>query len=135
VAWTAAHNQAIVAWLTARAVAEPGLVVVVPDREAQKLARYTDGVGYHWIYRTTTWEELEFLFNERGARLLLLRADKAKRMKIGGDLGRFGEMFTREAEGLSGFVVFRRRLPGSRRRSGRGAADSGGDDAGRGARE
>lgn len=112
VAWTAAHNHAIVAWLTARAAAEPGLVVVVPDREAQKLARYTDGVGYHWIYRTTTWEELEFLFNERGARLLLLRADKAKRMKIGGDLGRFGEMFTREAEGLSGFVVFRRRLPG-----------------------
>jgi hypothetical protein len=57
-------------------------------------------------------------------------------MKIGGDLGRFGEMFTREAEGAVGVRgVSPTAARGAAGAVAGGAADSGGDDAGRGARE
>jgi hypothetical protein len=107
--WSVAHNQAITAWLHERSAAEPGLVVVAPDIEVQKLARFTDGVGYHWIYRTTTWDELDFLFRERGARYLLLRDEHAHRLRRLARDKRFSHHFTREAVDLSGFSVFRPR--------------------------
>lgn len=108
--WSVAHNEAITAWLHERSAAEPGLVVVAPDIEVQKLARFTDGVGYHWIYRTTTWDELDFLFRERGARYLLLRDEHAHRLRrLARDKRRFSYHFTREAADLSGFSVFRPR--------------------------
>lgn len=110
--WTVAHNQAIVEWLRLRAEAEPGLVVVAPDIEVQKLARFTDHVGYHWLFRTTTWDEIDFLFAERGARYLLLRDDKAAGLGLARDKARFSRTFAPEAAGLSGFSVFRKRQAG-----------------------
>lgn len=112
VQWTAAYNQPIVDWLHARAAAEPGLVVVAPDIELQKLARFTDGVGYHWLFRTTTWDELDFFFRDRGARYLLLRVDKAKGLGLARDRRRFARSFTPVAADLSGFAVFRPREAG-----------------------
>lgn len=110
--WTAAHNQPIADWLTARAAEAPGLVVVAPDIEAQKLARFTDGVGYHWSYRTTTWAELDHFFDALGATYLLLRDDRTADLAIGRDPDRFAATYTRVAADLSGFSVYRRRRPG-----------------------
>lgn len=113
--WTAAHNQPIVDWLHRRAAAEPGLVVVGPDIEVQKLARFTDGVGYHWLYRTTTWDELDFLLRERGARYLLLRNDRVRRLRLGRDKARFARTFTEVAADLSGFTIYQPRRRGQPR--------------------
>ncbi len=115
VTWTTAHNRPIVEWLQQRALAEPGLVVVGPDIEVQKLARFTDGVGYHWLYHTTTWDDLNYLFRERGAKYLLLRNDRVSKLKIGRDRRTFTRTFIAEASDLSGFTVFRRRRPGDPR--------------------
>lgn len=115
VAWTAEYNQPVVRWLQARALAEPGLVVVGPDIEIQKLARFTDGIGYHWLYHTTTWDELNYLFRERGARYLILRDDRVRRLKIGRDRKRFAVTFIAEASDLSGYTIYRRRRPGDPR--------------------
>lgn len=112
VSWTTAYNRPIVEWLRERAAVEPGLVVVGPDIEVQKLARFTDGVGYHWLYRTTTWEELDYLFRERGAKYLLLRDDRVGPLRIGREAKRFSRSFTTVARDLSGFTVFRRRRLG-----------------------
>ena len=117
VTWSAAHNQPIARWLHERAAAERGLVVVGPDIEVQKLARFTNGVGYHWIYRTTTWDELDYLFRERGARYLLIRVDRARKLRLGRDKARFARTFTEEASDLSGFTIFRPRRPGDPRAS------------------
>lgn len=115
VTWTVAHNRPIVRWLQERAAAEPGLVVVGPDIEVQKLARFTDGVGYHWIYRTTTWDELDYLFRERGARYLLLRDDRVRKLRLGRNKTRFARTFTEVITDLSGFTIFRPRLRGEPR--------------------
>lgn len=112
VKWSAAYNRPIVQWLEQRAADEPGLVVVAQDIEAQKLARYTDGVGYHWSYRTTTWTEVEFLFRERGARYLILRHDTARHLRLARSRAYFAEQFTLAAADLSGYSVFRRRQSG-----------------------
>jgi hypothetical protein len=110
--WTLAHNAPLVDWLHARAAAEPGLVVVAPDIEIQKLARFTDGVGYHWYYRTTTYQELDYLFRQRGATYLLLRDDQAHKLRVARHPARFARRFVREAGDLSGFSVYRRRRAG-----------------------
>jgi len=99
----------VVAWLAARAAAEPGLRVAAPDIDAQHLARLGDGVGYHWYYHTFTWDELQVLFDELGARYLLLRVD-AKAPEFQRDRGRFDRGFAPVVT-LSSFVVFRRRTP------------------------
>lgn len=112
VQWSAAYNRPITQWLARRAAEEPGLVVVAQDIEVQKLARFTDGVGYHWIYRTTTWAEVEFLFRERGARYLILRHDKAQHLRLARFKGHLARNFTLAAADLSGYSVFRRRGPG-----------------------
>lgn len=100
----------VVAWLAARAKAEPGLRVAAPDIDAQHLARLGDGVGYHWYYHTFTWDELQVLFDELGARYLLVRID-APPMEFQRDRGRFDRGFTPVIT-LSSFTVFRRRAPG-----------------------
>jgi hypothetical protein len=110
--WSRAHNADIVAWLHERAAREPGLVVVAPDIEAQKLARFTDGVGYHWYHRTSTYDDLDYLFGERGARYLLVRDDRVRRLGIARHPPRFARRFIREAGDLSGFSVYRRRRAG-----------------------
>jgi hypothetical protein len=97
------------AWLHERAAAEPGLVVVAPDIEVQKLARFTDGVGYHWIYRTTTWDELDYLFRERGARTCCCATTRPTELRRPAIKRASRTHFTREAGDLSGFSVFRRR--------------------------
>lgn len=107
--WTFAHNAAIVDWLHEHAAAEPGLVVVAPDIEIQKLGRFTDGVGYHWYYRTTTHEQLDYLFRQRGATYLLLRDDQVGKLRISRHSARFARRYIREAGDLSGFSVYRRR--------------------------
>ena len=111
--WGAAQNQAITDWLHDRAAAEPGLVVVAPDIEVQKLARFTDGVGYHWFYRTTTWDEIDFFFGERGARYLLLHDGHAPWLRLDARNKQvFSRRFTPVAADLSGFSVYRPRQPG-----------------------
>jgi hypothetical protein len=100
----------IVAWLESRAAAEPGLRVAAPDIEIQHLARLGDGVGYHWFYRTFTWDELQVLFDELGARYLLLRVD-APAMAFQQDGARFDRGFEPVIT-LSSFTVFRRRGAG-----------------------
>lgn len=99
----------VVAWLAARAAAEPGLRVAAPDIDAQHLARLGDGVGYHWYYHTFTWEQLQALFDELGVRYLLLRVD-APAPEFQRDRGRFNRGFAPVVK-LSSFVVFRRRAP------------------------
>lgn len=111
-------NAGIVAWLASRAAAEPGLRVAAPDIEIQHLARLGDGVGYHWFYRTFTWEELQVLFDELGVRYLLLRVD-APAMEFQRDAARFDRGFAPVIT-LSSFTVFRRRpaSPGPEAREG-----------------
>lgn len=99
----------LVTWLAARAAAEPGLRVAAPDIEIQHLARLGDGVGYHWFYRTFTWDELQVLFDELGCRYLLLRVD-APPMAFQRDQARFDRGFAPVIT-LSSFTVFRRRHP------------------------
>lgn len=110
--WSRAHNAAIVDWLHERAAAEPGLVVVAPDIEIQRLGRFTDDVGYHWYYRTSTHEEVDYLFAQRGATYLLLRDDQVDTLRITRHRARFTRRYVREASDLSGFSVYRRRRPG-----------------------
>ncbi len=109
--WTLAHNQPLVDWLHGQAAAEPGLVVAGPDIEVQKLASFTEGVGYHWLYRTTSWAEIDFLFAERGVRYLLVRDDQVKRLRFIRNRQRFVETFVPVATDLACFSVYRLRQP------------------------
>ena len=66
---------------------------------------------------TGTWDELDYLFRERGARYLLIRVDRARKLRLGRDKARFARTFTEEASDLSGFTIFRPRRPGDPRAS------------------
>lgn len=101
------HNE-VVEWLEARAAAEPGLRVAAPDIEIQHLARLGDGVGYHWFYRTCTWDQMQALHDELGVRYLLLRPD-APPAEFQRDAARFDRGFAAVIT-LSSFTVYRRRL-------------------------
>lgn len=109
--WTLAANADIAGWLEARARTWPGLVVAAQDIEVQKLARYTEGVGYHWISGGTTWAELRHLIDDRGVRYVILRDDTARRMRVTRDAARFAETFTAAAR-RSGYTVYRLRGEG-----------------------
>lgn len=111
-AWRSDHNAAIAAWLQARAAEEPGLVVAAPDIDVQKLARYTDGVGYHWYFWNTTWDEIDFLFRERRVRYFILAEDGLPGLRLGRDLRRFARTLIAVEHGLSGYSVYRHRQTG-----------------------
>ncbi|MBC7897694.1 MAG: hypothetical protein H7066_19910, partial [Cytophagaceae bacterium] len=98
----------VVAWLADQAAVQPGLRVAAPDIDIQHLARLGDGVGYHWYYHNCTWEELQVLFDELGARYLLVRVD-GPTPEFQRDLQRFERGFASVVT-LSSFVVFRRRV-------------------------
>lgn len=111
-AWRRDHNEAIAAWLQARAAEEPGLVVAAPDIDVQKLARYTDGVGYHWYFWNTTWDEIDFLFRERRVRYFILPGDGLSALRLGRDPRRFARTLIAVEHGLSGYSVYRHRQTG-----------------------
>lgn len=110
--WRREHNAAITAWLEARAAEEPGLVVAAPDIDVQKLARYTDGVGYHWYFWNTTWDEIDFLFRERRVRYFILAEDGLPGLRLGRDRRRFARTLIAVEHGLSGYSVYRHRRTG-----------------------
>lgn len=112
VRWRADTNADIVAWLHARAAAEPGLVVAAPDIEVQKLARFTEGVGYHWYFWNTTWDEIDFLFRERGVRYVIVRDDNLARSRLARHPQRFARTLIAVERGLSGYSVYRHRVTG-----------------------
>lgn len=109
--WGAARNADLVAWLEEQAAAEPGLVVAAPDIDVQKLGRYTDGVGFHWYFWNTTWNELDYMFSALNVRYLVVRDGTADKFRLSREPRRFAETLTRVTS-RSGYTVFRLREDG-----------------------
>lgn len=70
------ENRAeLVSYLEARRVGG-SLTVASASRETQRLALLTDGVNYHWLHPGTRIEDLDVLFKDLNASLLLVRHDE-----------------------------------------------------------
>lgn len=96
----------MVTWLNERQAAEGPLVVVAAD--ARRLANFTPGVGYHWIFRRTSLRDLERMFEALGADYLLVPTERPKHDYLRYP-GAFEWYFERVAQDLDGLDVYRPR--------------------------
>jgi len=57
-------NPPLVKFLKTEKAKKGRLTVAVTDNQAQKLAWRTPGVNYHWVYNTTTSDDIEILVDQ-----------------------------------------------------------------------
>lgn len=102
------YRPKLIEWLDRRAERNGGEVTVAAAGGfAQALSAYTTGVRYHWVWKKTTWRDIETLFGpEYGASYLLTPPHRLRRWKIHEDVGKFRRHFRRVAR-RGGVVIYR----------------------------
>ena len=72
------RNQKLVKFLLDERKKRNKLTVVWTAQQPQLMAPYIPGVGFHWIYDKTTFEDVRIMFEELGADYLLLNLNETR---------------------------------------------------------
>lgn len=104
------ERGALVTWIDAhRAEGDP---LVLASDIGRELQPFTRGVGWHWIYRTTTAADLDAFAGPLGVDYLFV--DRARRYPFLSPARRFEAGWERVAEDVSGIDIYRPRRPEDR---------------------
>lgn len=74
--WRYETASPLARWLEQEQARLGPLRVVIEDGDAQVMASRTQGLGYYWVFRKTTLDELKIFFAERGAVYLILPSER-----------------------------------------------------------
>ena len=102
------RDAVLAAWLQARASAEAPLIVVINAVKPTELAWRTDHVGYHWFYERSQPRDVERMFDELGAELLIFKDRSTRDWDLLADADRFRAAWVEQEAAPQGYRVFRR---------------------------
>lgn len=107
------YRAALRRFLADRRALEGDLVVGLTAQEPQKIAWRTDGIGYHWIHKTTKPHDLAVLAERLGMRYVLVHRDAERWPLFRTPV--FERLFVPEdgarPRRYAGYRVYRRRRP------------------------
>ncbi len=100
------------AWVRAHTPPGTPAIAAADDPWPQYLGRAGDGVGWHWVHEKSDADELRVVFDQLGARFLLVprsqdRGPGSRTPKA------FAAGFTEREDGPKGWRVYERRAPGA----------------------
>lgn len=101
----------LIAWITEQEEADGHLIVAL-DTQVQQIAWRTEGVGYHWVYSDTPYEDFLTLTDRLGVNYVILKTKAFGRgWAFLSDPDRLERDFVRVPGGPASHVVFARRRP------------------------
>lgn len=106
------RHKLLVDWLQHEADTDGSLVVAIDASLVQRIAWRTKNVGYHWIDKPTTLEDLRTITTRLGATYVVFTTDGAREddwMIFGEEKEAFREEFTKIRKPPEGYVIYERR--------------------------